>query len=122
MDHTPSRPRIRSARERGQASVELLAALPAVLLVGALVWELALAGQAAWLCANAARAGARARVVGRDARVAARSALPRSLRRGLSVEERAGGAVRVRLRLPLLLRSWQAPVAIGATARLGDGG
>jgi hypothetical protein len=110
------------ARERGQASVELLAAVPAVLLVAALVWELALAGQAAWLCANAARAGARARVVGRDARAAARSALPRSLRHGLSVEERAGGAVRVRLRVPLLLRSWQGPVAIGATARLGDGG
>src|SRR3954451_6862097 len=122
MDHTPSRPRIRSARERGQASVELLAALPAVLLVGALVWELALAGQAAWLCANAARAGARARVVGRDARAAARSAVPASLRRGMQVERRAGGAVHVRLNVPLLVRGWKAPIAVGATARLGDEG
>ncbi len=110
------------ARDRGQASVELLATLPAVLLVAALVWELALAGHTAWLCANAARAGARASVVGRSAGAAARSALPGSLRRGMTVESRDGGAVRVRLRVPLLLHRWQGPVRIAATARLGDGG
>src|SRR3954453_20369189 len=109
MDHTPSRPRIRAARERGQASAELLPALPAVLLVGALVWELALAGQAAWLCANAARAGARARVVGTDAGAAARSAVPASLRRDMKVERRSGGVVHVRLNVPLLVRGWEAP-------------
>ena len=109
-------------RERGQASVELLGMLPAVLLVAALVWELALAGQTAWLCANAARAGARAAVVGRDARAAARSALPRSLRRGMSVDSVGEGAVRVRLRVPLILKEWQGPVRVAATARLGDGG
>jgi hypothetical protein len=110
------------ARDRGQASVELLATLPAVLLVAAVVWELALVGHSAWLCANAARAGARAAVVGGDAETAARSALPQSLRRGLTVDEREGGAVRVRLRVPLLVRQWQGPVRIAATARLGDGG
>ncbi len=110
------------ARDRGQASVELLATLPAVLLVAALVWELALAGHTAWRCANAARAGARASVVGRSAGAAARSALPGSLRRGMTVESRDGGAVRVRLRVPLLLHRWQGPVRIAATARLGDGG
>jgi hypothetical protein len=107
---------------RGQASVELLATVPAVLLVAALVWELALAGQTAWLSAQAARAGARARVVGRDPRAAARSVLPESLRGGLRVEEASGGAVRVRLTVPLLLRAWKGPIAIGATARLGDDG
>jgi hypothetical protein len=60
--------------------------------------------------------------VGGDAEDAARSALPRSLRRGLTVDEREGGAVRVRLRVPLLVRQWQGPVRIAATARLGDGG
>jgi hypothetical protein len=109
-------------RDRGQASVELLATLPAVLLVAALVWELALAGHTAWLCANAARAAARAAVVGRSAGPAARSSLPRSLRRGMTVEKEEGGAVRVRLRVPLLLHQWQGPVRIAATARLGDGG
>jgi hypothetical protein len=112
----------RPARERGQASVELLGTVPAVLLVAALVWELALVGQSAWLCANAARSAARAKVVGRDAAAAARSAVPASLRRGMAVEDRGGGRVRVRLHVPLLARSWHAPVRIAATAGLGDGG
>jgi hypothetical protein len=122
MDPGTPHPASSRATERGQASVELLGALPAILLVAALLWELALAGHALWLCAGAARAGARARVVGQDARAAARSALPASLRRGMEVEERSGGAVRVRLNVPLLVRSWRGPIAVGATARLGDGG
>ena len=108
----------RPSSERGQASVELLGTLPAVLLVGALVWQLALAGQTAWLCANAARVAARAEVVGRSARAAARSALPRSLEHGLRVQALSGGAVRVRVRVPLLLRAWDSPVSVRATARL----
>jgi hypothetical protein len=116
--HPPCR-----GRERGQASAELLGVLPAVLLVAALVWQLALAGQAAWLCANAARAAARAEAVGQDGPAAARSALPRSMEHGLRVERLSGGAVRVRLRVPLLLRNWQSPVTVAATARLsGEGG
>ena len=62
--------------ERGQASVELVAMVPFVLLVGAVVWQLALAGHAAWAGANAARVAARAEAVGRDGERAARSALP----------------------------------------------
>jgi pilus assembly protein CpaE len=108
--------------ERGQAAVELLGTLPAVLLIAALAWQLALAGHSAWLCAQAARAAARARLVDEDARAAARSTLPMSMRRGLSVEEVAGDAVRVRLRVPILVRTWQGPFSIAATARLGDGG
>ena len=42
--------------ERGQASVELVAVLPFVLLVAALVWQLVLVGHTAWLTAQAARA------------------------------------------------------------------
>ena len=99
--------------------MELLGTLPAVLLVAALVWQLALAGQAAWLCANAARAAARAEAVGRSARAAARSALPGSLERGMRVDHRSG-AVRVRLHVPVLVRAWQSPVTVAATARLGS--
>ena len=109
-------------RERGQASVELLGTIPAVLLVAAVVWELALAGHTAWLCANAARAGARAHLVGESAAGAARSALPRSLRRGMRVEERPDGSVRVRVRVPLVVRAWQGPLSVSATSRLGDAG
>lgn len=109
-------------RERGQASAELLGTVPAVLLVGALVWQLAVAGQAAWLCANAARAAARAEAVGRDGGAAARSALPRSLRHGLRVEEADEGAVRVRLGVPLLVRAWRSPLSVAVTARLAEEG
>jgi hypothetical protein len=98
--------------------VELVALVPAVLLVGALLWQLALAGHAAWLAANAARVAARAEAVGRDGTAAARSALPRSLERGLSVRRLRSGTVRVEVRVPLLggLRS---PLTIASTASLG---
>jgi hypothetical protein len=108
--------------ERGQASVELLAAVPAVLLVGAVVWQLVLAGHTAWSCANAARVAARAAAVDRDVRAAARSALPRTLERGMSVRRESGGRVRVRLRVPLLLRGWQTPIRVAASASLVDAG
>jgi hypothetical protein len=105
----------------GQASVELVAAVPFVLLCVAVAWQLALAGQTAWLCANAARVAARADAVGRDAREAARSALPESLRRGLAVSRTRGGAVRVRVRVPVLVRSWSTPLVVSASAGLPKG-
>jgi hypothetical protein len=105
--------------QRGQASVELVAALPFVLLVGALIWQCALAGHSAWLAAHAARAGARAEIVDGDVRAAVRSALPDGLEHGLAVERR-DGRVRVSVELPLLLHRWRLPVAIGATASLGE--
>ena len=107
------------ASQRGQAAAEFVAVLPAVLLVGALVWQLALAGHAAWMCAHAARAGARAEVVGGDGRAAARSALPDGLERGLRVERREAGGVRVKVRIPLLLPRWRSPASVSATASLG---
>ena len=89
--------------ERGQASVELIGVLPLVLLAALVAWQLALAGQALWLTAHAARVAARAEAVGRDPRAAARSALPRRLEGGLKVRRRASGGVEVTLRVPLLL-------------------
>lgn len=106
--------------ERGQASVEFLGTLPAVLLAGLVVWQLALTGHTAWLCANAARVAARAHAVERDPEVAARSALPEGLRRRLEVS-REGVAVRVRVRVPLLLHRWRGPIAVGASASLPQG-
>ena len=105
--------------EQGQASVELVAALPFVLLLGALVWQCALAGHTAWLTAHAARAGARAEVVDGDVRQAVRSALPDGLEHGLKVE-RDAGRVRVSVEVPLLLHRWRMPVAVGASASLGE--
>jgi len=109
--------------EAGQATVELVAAVPFVLLAGAIAWQLALAGQTAWLCANAARVAARAEAVGRDGRRAALSALPKPFRHGLEVSRPSGGrTVRVRIRIPLLVRRWASPVTVSASAGLPRGG
>lgn len=113
----------RSCRPQvGQASVEFLGVVPAVLVVGVIVWQLALTGHAAWLCANAARVAARAEAVGADGESAARTALPQGLERGLRVErDRAtSGRVRVELRVPFLVHSWRTPWTVAASAYLAD--
>ena len=108
--------------ECGQAAVDLVAVLPAAVLVAALLVQLALAGHAAWACANAARVAARADAVGRDAEAAARSALPGRLERGLEVSSTSNGHVRVRVRVPLVLPWRRSPISVGAAARLEASG
>lgn len=93
--------------------------VPFVLLVGAVAWQLALAGHTAWLTAHAARAAARADTVGRDLTGAARSALPRSMERDLEVRRLREGGVRVSVQVPLLLRRWRGPVRVAAISSLG---
>jgi hypothetical protein len=105
--------------EAGQASVELVAMVPVILLVGAVAWQLALAGHTAWLTAHAARAAARADAVGDRPGEAARSTLPASLEDDLEVERLTEGGVRVSVKVPLLMRQWDAPVRVGASASLG---
>jgi hypothetical protein len=107
--------------ESGQASVEMVAVVPLVLLAAAVAWQLVLTGHTLWLCANAARAAARAELVARSPDRAARSALPRSLERDLSVTRLEGGGARVSLHLPLLVRAWRSPVEVSAAASLGGG-
>ena len=97
----------------------MLGTLPAVLLVGALVWQLALAGHSLWLCSHAARAAARAAVVGEDPTAAARSAVPAGLREEIRVERSTAGRVEVRMPMPLLRHRWRTPVTIDATSSLG---
>ena len=89
-------------REVGQASVETVALLPLVGLVGVLLWQTVVAGQALWLSGAAARSAARAAAVGGDAEAAARGALPPRLEAGLRVRA-AGGGVRVAVRVPSVL-------------------
>jgi hypothetical protein len=112
---------LRADSESGQAAVETVAMVPLVLLAAAVAWQLVLTGHTLWLSAHAARAAARAELVGRSPERAARSALPRSLERGLSVERVDGGGVRVKLRLPLLLRAWRSPIEVAAVSSLGGG-
>jgi hypothetical protein len=89
--------------ERGQATVELVALLPVLALIGLLLWQAIVAGQAVWLAGAAARAAARAVAVGAEPLPAARRALPPSLERGLVVYEPASGGVRVAVRVPAVL-------------------
>jgi hypothetical protein len=109
----------RIAGESGQASVEAVATVPAVLVAALVGWQLVLAGHALWLCANAARAAARAEAVGESPARAARSVLPSGLERGLAVERRRAGAVRVEIGVPLLLAAGKSPVRVAATSSLG---
>ena len=99
--------------------MEAVAVVPAVILAALIGWQLVLAGHTLWLCAGAARAAARADVVGMSPGRAARRALPKSLERGLSVVRSDSGGVRVEVRVPILLRAWQSPVRVAAVASLG---
>jgi hypothetical protein len=94
-----------SRREDGTASVELIAVVPFLLLAVLVAAQLGLAGQALWSAGVAARAGARAALVGGGAEAAARRALPPSLRRGAEVSgsKAGGGTVAVRVPVPRLL-------------------
>lgn len=93
--------------ERGQASVELLASFPFLLLVGLAALQLLAAGYSLTLADGAAEAGALALAAGRPAEPAVRDALPGWAEDRIEVD-RSGGRVTVRLR---------PPAAISAVAR-----
>jgi|SRR5436190_13141492 len=84
----------------GQAAVELVGVLPFVALLAMLLWQLVVAGQAAWLAGSAARAAARANAVEGDAATAAPAVLPERLERGLRVRTSPDGGVTVTLAVP----------------------
>jgi hypothetical protein len=86
--------------ERGQAAVELVALLPLVGLLAALLWQALLAGETVWLSGSAARAAARAAAVGADPLAAARAVLPARLERGVRVRREPDGAIALVLRVP----------------------
>ncbi len=106
-------------RERGTASVELVAVVPFLLLAVLAAGQIALAGHSLWSAGVAARAGARAALVGRDAAAAARRALPPPLRDGARVEE--GAEISVRVPVPRFLPGLPR-LTVGARAGLGAGG
>jgi len=87
----------RSADQSGQASVELVAVIPALVLATLIAAQLALAGYGLWSASVAARAGARADYVGGDGPGVARGALPAPLRAGARIEVRDGLSVDVRV-------------------------
>lgn len=105
--------------EEGSASLELVGVLPFLLLAIVVAAQLGIAGASLWSAGVAARAGARASVVGGSASAAARAALPPTLRRGARVD--SSGGVSVEVPVPSLLPGLP-PVGVTAKTRLGPGG
>jgi hypothetical protein len=75
--------------------------IPFLALAVLVAAQIALAGQALWSAGIAARAGARAALVGGAPARAAKRALPAAMRPGAEVE--SGGGVSVRVPVPRLL-------------------
>jgi hypothetical protein len=96
--------RRQASADRGQASVELLAGLPALLLAGLIALQLLAVGYAHTLAGGAVEAGAMALAAGRDPGPAVREALPGWARDRVATDV-DGGRVVVRLEPPALLRS-----------------
>lgn len=99
----------------GQAAVELIAALPALLLAALVALQLLAAGYTVTLADGAAEAGALALASGSSAADAAREALPGWAEGDLAVSVR-GGTVTVRLRPPSPLRALADRLAITSSA------
>jgi hypothetical protein len=103
------------ADSRGQASVELVAALPALLLAALVALQLLAAGYALTLADGAAEAGALALASGGSAVKAARAALPGWAEDDVSVTVR-GGTVSVRLRPPSPLAALAERLEVSSSA------
>ncbi len=103
------------AEERGQAAVELVAALPALLLAALVALQLLAAGYALTLADGAAEAGALALASGRSAAQAARAALPGWARDDVTVGVE-GGRVSVRLRPPSPFKALAARLTVSSSA------
>lgn len=101
--------------ERGQATVELVAALPALLLAALVALQLLAAGYAMTLADGAAEAGALALASGGSAAEAAREALPGWAKDDVSVAVE-GGTVSVRLRPPSPIPALSERLAIDSSA------
>jgi len=107
--------------ERGQASVELVAALPALLVLALVAFQLLAVGYSAVLAGNAAEAGALAVAGGADAREAARRAVPGWSQAGLTVRT-SGDDVNVSLRPPSPLAVISRKLTLHAHAAVGSAG
>ena len=109
-------------REHGQASLELVAGIPVLLLAGLVALQLLAAAYTVHLADNSAEAGALAVAAGRAAEPAARAALPGWARHRVrtSVD---GGRVAVELRPPTPLSAISRALEIRseAWAKPGDG-
>jgi len=109
-------------RTGGQASLELLAGVPALLLAALIAFQLLVTVYTLHLADGAAEAGALAVAAGGDAEPAARGALPGWARDGATVAVGAGRVeVAIRPPAPLPVVSGALEVTSDAWARPADG-
>jgi hypothetical protein len=112
---------VRPRGQEGQASVELIATIPALVLLVALAAQFAFVGYSLWSAGAAARAGARAAFVDGHAVRASRASLPPVLREDARV--RAKDDVSVRVRAPSLVPGLpRVPLTARAGFGVGDAG
>jgi len=104
--------------EAGQASVELVAVLPLLVVVALAAGQLLAAGAAQALAGHAAGAGAVALLQGADPVEAARDALPGWSRKRMDVQVRAG-RVSVALRPPVVFAALADPLTARAPRARG---
>jgi hypothetical protein len=102
------------AREEGQASVELLAGIPALVLAGLVALQLLATGYSLTLADGAAEAGAMALAAGRPPRPAVRDALP-GWARGRSDVDVDGGRLTVRVEPPSPLAALAHELAVSSS-------
>jgi hypothetical protein len=100
---------------RGQASLELLAGIPALLLAGLVALQLLAVGYSVTLADGAAEAGALAVAAARPARPAVRDALPGWADGRVGIDVR-GGHVSVEVRPPAPLRALSERLAVSSSA------
>jgi hypothetical protein len=105
----------RRDRTAGQASVELVAGLPALLLAGLVALQLLAVGYSLTLADGAAEAGAIAVASDRPVEEAVRDSLPGWARSAVQVTV-TGGRVTVRLRPPSLFASLRDRLSITSSA------
>ena len=92
----------------GSASLELIGSLPVIALALLAALQMAIAGYVLWSAGTAARAGARAVLIGGRPDAAVRRALPGVLAEGSRISRDGGVTVSVRLPkvLPGLPEAW----------------
>jgi hypothetical protein len=101
--------------QRGQASIELLGSLPAVLALCLVLFQVGAVGYASVLAGNAAEAGAMAMAAGADVAAGAHESLPGWSRTHARVSS-GHGRVEVQLQPPSLLRLLSRKLEVTAEA------
>lgn len=109
-------------RQRGQASLELVAGVPALILAGLIALQLVVTGYTLHLADGAAEAGALAAAAGAEPKAAVMAALPGWAERRVELSVRDGRIeVKVEPPAPLGVLSKALEVESGAWARSAGG-